>query len=73
MKRFENDVKTYGTQTILDGQCVHHLFENDVKTYGTQTAMGDYKASQEFENDVKTYGTQTPGTSGKLADRLRMM
>ena len=48
-------------------------FENDVKTYGTQTAMGDYKASQEFENDVKTYGTQTPGTSGKLADRLRMM
>ena len=34
---FENDVKTYGTQT---GDAVYRAqsrFENDVKTYGTQT------------------------------------
>ena len=34
---FENDVKTYGTETqlliVLDGV----KFENDVKTYGTET------------------------------------
>ena len=34
---FENDVKTYGTQTELVIIAVHTTFENDVKTYGTQT------------------------------------
>ena len=34
---FENDVKTYGTQTVDGAQCGSYLFENDVKTYGTQT------------------------------------
>ena len=35
--RFENDVKTYGTETP-DGilMCLAS-FENDVKTYGTET------------------------------------
>ena len=34
---FENDVKTYGTQTIFLDCTAHSKFENDVKTYGTQT------------------------------------
>ena len=35
--RFENDVKMYGTQTVLKHADVPGWFENDVKTYGTQT------------------------------------
>ena len=35
--RFENDVKMYGTQTILYSGKVLLMFENDVKMYGTQT------------------------------------
>ena len=34
---FENDVKTYGTQTQLLNSASLLSFENDVKTYGTQT------------------------------------
>ena len=34
---FENDVKTYGTQTQPDTVEQPQPFENDVKTYGTQT------------------------------------
>ena len=34
--RFENDVKTYGTQAINNWKCWCSVFENDVKTYGTQ-------------------------------------
>ncbi len=57
--RFENDVKTYGTQTfklLSDAIC---SFENDVKTYGTQTTFLANIHKNMFENDVKTYGTQT--------------
>ena len=36
--RFENDVKTYGTETILWEMLKQQMFENDVKTYGTETA-----------------------------------
>ena len=56
---FENDVKTYGTETrsaLLD-RCF--LFENDVKTYGTETHFSATFPSFKFENDVKTYGTET--------------
>ena len=35
--RFENDVKMYGTQTILVKFMPLAKFENDVKMYGTQT------------------------------------
>ena len=35
--RFENDVKMYGTQTLLAAEASGALFENDVKMYGTQT------------------------------------
>ena len=35
--RFENDVKTYGTETFLFAMSVKTKFENDVKTYGTET------------------------------------
>ena len=35
--RFENDVKTYGTQTNISCCISCCMFENDVKTYGTQT------------------------------------
>ena len=38
MKPFENDVKTYGTETFATKYCGNPLFENDVKTYGTETA-----------------------------------
>ena len=57
--RFENDVKTYGTQTGDTKGGVETLFENDVKTYGTQTRFWIHIAGLLFENDVKTYGTQT--------------
>ena len=40
--QFENDVKTYGTQTILAPMIERVMFENDVKTYGTQTERPDY-------------------------------
>ena len=70
---FENDVKMYGTQTANDRYHITGAFENDVKMYGTQTVYPVLSVVDVFENDVKTYGTQTPGTSGKLADRLRMM
>ena len=36
-RKFENDVKMYGTQTLLAPYIVTSLFENDVKMYGTQT------------------------------------
>ena len=40
VRRFENDVKMYGTQTRrLDPQD-RVEFENDVKMYGTQTIYG---------------------------------
>ena len=35
--RFENDVKTYGTETCHTTERSHTPFENDVKTYGTET------------------------------------
>ena len=37
--QFENDVKTYGTQTHCCLLASSFLFENDVKTYGTQTIV----------------------------------
>ena len=35
--RFENDVKTYGTETRVRDTERTIMFENDVKTYGTET------------------------------------
>ena len=35
--RFENDVKTYGTETGTGKNTSRFGFENDVKTYGTET------------------------------------
>ena len=57
--RFENDVKMYGTQTILIRWNPVPLFENDVKMYGTQTNAVRVPICRLFENDVKMYGTQT--------------
>ena len=34
---FENDVKMYGTQTIVATFLICNMFEDDVKMYGTQT------------------------------------
>ena len=39
--RFENDVKTYGTETLYLPNHMMHRFENDVKTYGTETNMAN--------------------------------
>ena len=58
-KRFENDVKMYGTQTPNFGYIRNIVFENDVKMYGTQTQHSWSAARRSFENDVKMYGTQT--------------
>ena len=57
--RFENDVKMYGTQTLLESNKTMSSFENDVKMYGTQTISKRPPRDGEFENDVKMYGTQT--------------
>ena len=35
--RFENDVKMYGIQTVLQVLHNNNKFENDVKMYGIQT------------------------------------
>ena len=62
--RFENDVKTYGTETTQNRTSMQYLFENDVKTYGTETyTLGTSQLSM-FENDVKTYGTETCSLAG---------
>ena len=37
--RFENDVKMYGTQTLVNDGSGIQQFENDVKMYGTQTNL----------------------------------
>ena len=36
---FENDVKTYGTETPRILPAIPGRFENDVKTYGTETFL----------------------------------
>ena len=56
---FENDVKTYGTETICNADRCYPMFENDVKTYGTETIQTKELRMFKFENDVKTYGTET--------------
>ena len=71
--RFENDVKMYGTQTIIDFGYDRNMFENDVKMYGTQTAVIVIPAARRFENDVKMYGTQTGISLSIRPDCLRMM
>ena len=68
---FENDVKTYGTQTILFCDEDSLLFENDVKTYGTQTELVSVPDVNWFENDVKTYAKLK--RTQKCYPRLRMM
>ena len=69
--RFENDVKTYGTQTVTVVREFTPLFENDVKTYGTQTRKPVYHRQNAFENDVKTYAKLK--RTQKCYPRLRMM
>ena len=71
--RFENDVKTYGTQAINNWKCWCSVFENDVKTYGTQAVSGNVLLEAEFENDVKTYGTQAKYRGQDSGSCLRMM
>ena len=56
---FENDVKMYGTQTVVAATTAETAFENDVKMYGTQTQHKYDFGIYLFENDVKMYGTQT--------------
>ena len=51
--RFENDVKMYGTQTVLLHELSCLSFENDVKMYGTQTVLRSAVHLRSFENDVK--------------------
>ena len=70
---FENDVKMYGTQTILCAIRTTERFENDVKMYGTQTRGDQMSEKEKFENDVKMYGTQTIFSPQVRLLRLRMM
>ena len=71
--RFENDVKTYGTETIARNKKRLVLFENDVKTYGTETEHERNRERSKFENDVKTYGTETTVNCDVTTACLRMM
>ena len=71
--RFENDVKMYGTQTVVSCSCPLQVFENDVKMYGTQTVWQQILDKVEFENDVKMYGTQTHNCITDFYSCLRMM
>ena len=57
-KRFENDVKMYGTQACYYSYVPNSWFENDVKMYGTQAIPKSNLHIILFENDVKMYGTQ---------------
>ena len=63
---FENDVKTYGTETHSKKLIAYEQFENDVKTYGTETPARSAASPIVFENDVKTYGTETIYRTGDL-------
>ena len=71
--RFENDVKMYGTQTIVLPFGTPPPFENDVKMYGTQTERYCCVSILVFENDVKMYGTQTMQIRYYTSMSLRMM
>ena len=71
--RFENDVKMYGTQTVLSTKYGSSQFENDVKMYGTQTTSSGMMLEELFENDVKMYGTQTYRQLLERMNCLRMM
>ena len=71
--RFENDVKTYGTETVQFSFMPEIQFENDVKTYGTETNNFNESFIVTFENDVKTYGTETSQQLANILKRLRMM
>ena len=71
--RFENDVKTYGTETNTPFNLAPTLFENDVKTYGTETVQLLQAMHVMFENDVKTYGTETHCPICYHSNCLRMM
>ena len=70
---FENDVKTYGTETLLSALEKWRVFENDVKTYGTETKGKKGVLIRAFENDVKTYGTETFIWKDACNGSLRMM
>ena len=70
---FENDVKTYGTETARAVKDTQEQFENDVKTYGTETIHLTDIFSVVFENDVKTYGTETESHLLPYIPGLRMM
>ena len=71
--RFENDVKTYGTQAFVKKVQNGVWFENDVKTYGTQAIRNAFNRVRVFENDVKTYGTQASKYFPLCHACLRMM
>ena len=71
--RFENDVKMYGTETMILNLYALCLFENDVKMYGTETPLSFVNSSIEFENDVKMYGTETSQKPMNYPLCLRMM
>ena len=49
---FENDVKTYGTETILESSIGEVAFENDVKTYGTQAYCFEFMVLHGIANGV---------------------
>ena len=68
--RFENDVKTYGTETRQEQVLMLRKFENDVKTYGTETGKAIAEGILKFENDVKTYGTETENVKYSTDDEV---
>ena len=73
VKAFENDVKTYGTETTKTTFLQMIVFENDVKTYGTETTVEPLLFLNTFENNVKTYGTEILQPIQYVPACLRMM
>ena len=73
LRRFENDVKIYGIQTMEALIMTLLEFENDVKIYGIQTKIFSSIHYLLFENDVKIYGIQTDAWKTNVNKRLRMM
>ena len=66
--RFESDVISDGTQTMVSDAKIIVRFESDVISDGTQTHRRLHSAAAQFESDVISDGTQT--ISSKLRHKM---
>ena len=71
--RFENDVKTYGTETESLQDIEKAMFENDVKTYGTETEITDIEEYKCLRMMYKRMVLKQKNNNKKMEECLRMM